>query len=178
MDSSVLALSLTLIGTGILVLLADFFVPSGGILSALGLVAVLLGVGLPFYYGDSSTGMYTLVGTAIVLPALLGLMFHYWPKTPMGRRLFQTGSEEDATIASMPVIAELEMLRGRVGRAVSPLRPSGVADFEGRRIDVLTEGLMVEEGTWVRCIDVKVGKVIVRPIDEPKLSDLENADFK
>jgi membrane-bound serine protease (ClpP class) len=105
-------------------------------------------------------------------------MFHYWPKTPMGRRLFQTGSEEDATIASMPVIAELEMLRGRVGRAVSPLRPSGVADFEGRRIDVLTEGLMVEEGTWVRCIDVKVGKVIVRPIDEPKLSDLENADFK
>ena len=40
-----------------------------------------------------------------------------------------------------------------------------------------SEGMMVEEGTWVRCIDVKVGKVIVRPIDEPKLSDLENADL-
>ena len=178
MENPVLALSLTLIGTGILVLLADFFVPSGGILSAIGLVAVLLGVGLPFYYGDSSTGMYTLVVTAIVVPALLGLMFHYWPKTSMGRRLFQTGVDEDATIASMPVIAELEMLRGRIGKAVSPLRPSGVADFEGRRIDVLTEGLMVDEGTWVRCIDVKVGKVIVRPIDEPKLSDLENADLQ
>jgi hypothetical protein len=53
-----------------------------------------------------------------------------------------------------------------------------VVDFDGRRIDVITEGMMVEPGTYVRCIDVKAAKVIVRPMDPPKLDDLETADFR
>jgi membrane-bound serine protease (ClpP class) len=77
----------------------------------------------------------------------------------------------------MPVNLELEQLRGRFGRALSDLRPSGVVDFEGRRVDSITEGMMVNTGQWVRCIDVKAGKVMVRPVDKPNLTDLENADF-
>jgi len=179
MDSAtvILALSLILIGAGLLLLLAELFLPTGGILFVVALIAIITGVALPFYYGDTSTGIFTLVGVLIVVPALTAFALHYWPKTRMGRRMFQTGPEEDATIATMPVIAELELLRGRIGRAVSPLRPSGVAEFDGRRIDVLTEGMMVDEGTWVRCIDVKAGRVMVRPVDKPKLSDLEDADF-
>jgi hypothetical protein len=51
-----------------------------------------------------------------------------------------------------------------------------VVDFDGRRVDVLTEGMLVEPGTWVRCIDVKSGKVIVRPLERPPTAqDLENA---
>jgi membrane-bound serine protease (ClpP class) len=175
MDSVTLTLALTLIAIGLLSLLGDLFLQTG-VLTIGGLVAIAIGVGMPFYHGDTSTGIVTLVGMVIVVSAFFVFALHYWPKTAMGRRLFQTGPEEDATVASMPVIAELEMLRGRIGRAVSPLRPSGVADFDGRRIDVLSEGIMVDEGTWVRCIEVKAGKVLVRPIDEPKLSDLENAD--
>jgi len=29
----------------------------------------------------------------------------------------------------------------------------------------------------VRCVDVKAGKVIVRPVEKPNLNDLEAADF-
>jgi hypothetical protein len=58
------------------------------------------------------------------------------------------------------------------------LRPAGVADFDGKRIDVITEGMMVYAGGWVRCVDVRAGKVVVRPTDAPKLSDLEADDFK
>ena len=73
--------------------------------------------------------------------------------------------------------AELEGLRGKTGRTVSPLRPSGVAVFDGRRIDVITEGLMVDAGQWVKCIEVRANKVIVRPADPPTLDDFENASF-
>src|SRR5262245_10173416 len=123
MDSVTLALALILIGAGLILLLAELFLPTGGILFVVALLAIAAGVALPFYYGDTSTGVFTLVGVAVVVPALAAIAIHYWPKTRMGRRLFQTGPEEDATVASMPVIAELEMLRGRIGRAVSPLRP-------------------------------------------------------
>ena len=57
------------------------------------------------------------------------------------------------------------------------LRP-GVVDFDGRRIDTITEGMMVEPGQWVRCIEVKAGKVIVRPVEKPNLGDLDIPDFR
>ena len=95
----------------------------------------------------------------------------------MGRRFFLNTPEEDATLASMPVNLELEQLRGRHGRALSALRPAGVVDFDGRRIDTVTEGMMVEAGQLVRCVDVRAGKVVVRPVDKPNPDLLENMDL-
>jgi membrane-bound serine protease (ClpP class) len=77
----------------------------------------------------------------------------------------------------MPVNLELEQLRGRYGRALSDLRPSGVCDFDGWRVDTITEGMMVEAGQWVRCVDVRAGKVVVRPADKPTPDDLENVQL-
>ena len=74
-------------------------------------------------------------------------------------------------------VGVLDSQRGKTGRAVSPLRPSGVAVFDGRRIDVITEGLMVEPGQWVKCVEVRANKVLVRPADPPTLDDFENASF-
>jgi len=169
-------LAVVLVALGLVLLVGDLLLPTGGVLTVLALVALLIGVGIPFAYGDTATGL-TLVATIVVALPALGAFIYYWPRTVMGRRLFQTGPEEDETVASMPVNLELEQLRGRCGRAISDLRPSGVVDFDGRRIDCLTPGIMVEAGTPVCCIDVKAGKVVVMPVDEPKLSDLENADF-
>src|SRR5262249_35492525 len=113
----------------------------------------------------------------IAVPAIGGLMLYYWPRTPMGRRFLLSGPEGDATVATMPVNVELEQVRGRYGRAVSGLRPAGVTGFVGQRVSTITEGLVVEPGQWVRCIDVKAGKVIVRLVDKPDLGTLESADF-
>ena len=79
--------------------------------------------------------------------------------------------------AALPANQELEQLKGRIGRTLSALRPAGVVDFDGRRIDTITEGMMVDPGQWVRCIDVRAGKVIVRPVEKPDLGDLETAVF-
>ena len=76
-------------------------------------------------------------------------------------------------LASLPVNQEWELLRGRHGKAISELRPSGAAEFDGKRIDVLSEGPLIEAGTWVRCIDVKTGRVIVRAVDAPNLDKMD-----
>ena len=65
-------------------------------------------------------------------------------------------------------------IRWRFGRTLSTLRPGGVADFDGRRVDVLTEGMMVDSDCWVRCVDVQAGKVVVRPVEG---NPSENVDF-
>jgi hypothetical protein len=35
--------------------------------------------------------------------------------------------------------------------------------------------MMVEPGQWVRCIDVRAGRVVVRAVERPDLGDLEKA---
>ena len=174
-----LTLAYVLIVAGLLLLVAELLLPSHGAFLALSLSVIVLGVTMTFIYSEDPTvGLITLVAVFIALPSVAGIMLHYWPRTRVGKRLLLNTPDEDATVASMPVNLELEQLRGRFGRAVSSLRPAGVAEFDGRRVDSITEGMMVEPGQWVRCIDVRAGKVIVRPVDKPDLGDLETALFE
>jgi membrane-bound serine protease (ClpP class) len=129
-----------------------------------------------FAHGSIETALMALLSLCVGGPLLGGFLFYLWPYSPMGRKLIRA-AEQDNTVASMAANVELEVLRGKVGRAVSPLRPSGVALFDGRRIDVITEGMMVEPGQWVKCIEVRANKVVVRPADAPTADDFERADF-
>src|SRR6516164_1353768 len=104
-----LQLAYILIGAGLFLLLAELFIPSG-IFFVLAVLGIVAGVVMTFFYGDTYTGSLTLIGVFIVVPMLAGVLLHYWPKTPIGRRFFLNHSEEDATLASMPVNVELEQL--------------------------------------------------------------------
>lgn len=172
-----LTMAYILIGVGLLLMVAELFLPSFGLLTLLAAGCIVGGVILVFYFGEPTTFVLTLVGVFLAVPILTMFLLHYWPRTPLGRVLFQLPSEEAAAGSTAAFGHDLEKLRGRIGKALSALRPAGVADFDHRRVDVITEGMMVEAGQWVRCIDVKGGKVVVRPVSGPNLSDLENAEF-
>ncbi len=164
-----LTVAYILIAIGFLLLVAELFIPSGGVLFALAVAALAIGVAMTFFH-DTSTGVTTLIGVFVALPLVVGLMLYIWPKTAVGKKLFLPAPGEEATVAAMQVNKELEQLRGRYGKTLSALRPSGVVDFDGRRIDTITEGMMVEAGQWVRCVGVEASKVIVRPAEKPNVS--------
>ncbi|HMF15704.1 MAG TPA: hypothetical protein VKE98_00790 [Gemmataceae bacterium] len=174
MDNLVLAY--TLVVVGLLLLAAELFLPTGGILFVLAIGALVVGVAMTFA-SSTSRGMVTLISVFVIIPIVGPILIHYWPKTPLGRRFFLAAQNEDDTLANMPVNLELEQLRGRIGRTLSDLRPSGVCDFDGQRVDTITEGMMVEAGGYVRCVDVRAGKVIVRPIEGPDANPLENLEL-
>jgi membrane-bound ClpP family serine protease len=171
-----LLLAYILIAVGVILVLAELFVPSGFILVVVGVCCALIGIGLMFVHGSLENAVMALLSLCVGGPLLGGLMFYLWPYSPMGRKLIKT-AEEDLTIAHMTGNAGLEGLRGKTGRTISPLRPSGVAVFDGRRIDVITEGLMVDQGQWVKCVEVRANKVLVRPADPPTPDDFENVSF-
>jgi membrane-bound serine protease (ClpP class) len=174
-DPELLLMAYGLIAAGLIMLVAELFLPSG-VLLVLSILALFVGMVLTFK-SSPNLGLVTLIGLFIVVPLAGKALLHLWPKTAAGKRFFLSGPDEDATVASMPVNLELEDLRGRFGRTLAPLRPAGITDFDGRRVDTITEGMMVEAGQWVRCIDVRAGKVIVRPVDKPDLEKLESAEL-
>src|SRR5262249_9183140 len=154
-----LSLAFILIAAGFLLMVAELFIPSGGILSVLSATGILVGVALAFSY-DTTTGLWTLVGVGLALPVAMGLAFHYWQKTLIGSRFYSTAPDDGPRGASMAEHQELQQLRGQIWQTLSALRPAGVVDFNGRRVDCITEAIMVAEGQTVRCVDVKAGRVI------------------
>jgi membrane-bound serine protease (ClpP class) len=55
-------------------------------------------------------------------------------------------------------------LLNQTGTAFTNLRPSGTAVINGKRVDVVTEGQMIERGTRVKVIAVEGMRIIVRAV--------------
>lgn len=173
-----LLLAYGLIVLGFLLMGAELVLLAHGISLVLGVAAIIVGIAMIFA-NSSAHGVATL-STVLGLMVILGpLAIYIWPKTPVGKRLLLKAADEDDTVANLPVNLELEQLRGRYGKTLSALRPSGVTEFDGRRIDTMSEGTMIDPGVWVRCIDVKAGRVIVRQVERPPdLGDLDPGDLR
>lgn len=167
-----------LVAVGLVLLAGELILFTHGFLLVLGVGAMIVGVTMTFSIGTSQ-GIVTLVAIFVVLPILGPILLHYFPRTPVGKKFMLSEREEDDTLANMPVNLELEQLRGRYGRTLSSLRPSGVVDFDGKRIDCISEGMMIDPGHWVRCVDVRAGTVVVRQVERPPdLADMEPTELR
>lgn len=156
---------LIIITLGFLLMFLDLILPTGGVLFALGMAATAIGSVMSFGLG-LRTGLMVLLGEVIVVPLSLVLIGHWAPQSQFFRKfVLALPRVEDP---SQPVQQRLEHLKGRIGKTLSHLRPAGAVDFDGYRVDTLSEGMLIEPGQYVRCIEVRGGKVIVRAIAPPE----------
>jgi membrane-bound serine protease (ClpP class) len=86
--------------------------------------------------------------------------FKLFPRTPLGKRMIVEGPTfAHDTAATDPRSRDL---LGKSGRAVSTLRPAGIADIEGRRVDCVADGELLDAGTEVTVVRVDGNRVVVR----------------
>ena len=55
---------------------------------------------------------------------------------------------------------------GKTGHASSPLRPAGIAEIDGQRVDVVSDGEHVDAGQFVKVIRVDGNRVVVRHVSD------------
>jgi len=51
---------------------------------------------------------------------------------------------------------------GKQGMAVSDLHPSGIAHFEGERVDVVSDGTFIDAGQPIEVVRIDGNRVVVR----------------
>ena len=56
----------------------------------------------------------------------------------------------------------MQVLVGRRGLTSSVLRPAGIADFDGVRLNVVTEGGFIEKDVSVEIVRVEGTRIVVR----------------
>ncbi|HTM55561.1 MAG TPA: NfeD family protein [Pirellulales bacterium] len=161
-----LAWSALLLLLGLLLVMVEVFIPSGGVLGFLSITSLVAGVILAFYHRGAEVGFLFLTVTAVALPVTLMMAFRWWPKTPMGRRILLDVPKSEEVLPDSPQRRWLRQMVGRVGVAKSLMLPSGAIEVDGHTIDALTEGTPIEPGQRVRVIAVSGNRVVVRVADD------------
>ena len=117
-----LAILLIMYAVGLLMLVAEIFIPSQGVLTIAGLGFLVAGVAKTFSYAGNQAGVVAIFACLVCLPAFAFLAIKYWPRTPIGRRIAPSNPIVTAADSSVPV----EELRP-AGTGSSPAsRPAGI----------------------------------------------------
>jgi membrane-bound serine protease (ClpP class) len=163
---------LLLAAVGIVLLAVEvFLLPGFGIAGMLGIVALVGGLGLTLVGAGATWGAVVAASGRVALSLLLAIgaslaLLRVFPKLPIGRRLvLDTELPVKAGFGSAPE-ADRRWL-GRRGVSLSPLRPAGIAEIEGERVDVVSQGDLIEAGQPIEVVRVEGNRVVVRRLRSP-----------
>lgn len=141
---------------GILVIIAEIIIPSGGLLS---LMAIgLIGYSLYFVFTmmPHSTAMVFILADIFIIPLAVYIGLKLLAKSPA--TLNTSLSREKGFVSQSP---ELEKYIGMEGEVISDLRPSGTASINGKRLDVVTRGEYLEKSSKIIVLSVTGNQIIV-----------------
>ena len=171
-------LALVLVGIA-LIALEIFYIPGFGWVGIGGFFCVFLGlylaltrVPVPRYTWDferlADAGV-TMAFAGVSCLLLAYAVWKYLPRTTLGGRLFlrDTQQADAGWVAPSPAAVPLEV--GARGRTLSMLRPAGKGIFDGKIVDIETEGSFIDPGRSVMVIAVQGNRILVR--EDPNGSD-------
>ena len=146
-----------IVGVGLLVL--EVFMPGFGLPGVSGLILLSVGIVITWKtYGPVAGLAVTLIALA-----LAGLSISVSLKSAATGKLSKSALILNEV--TQPVDhEENEALIGKTGVTSTVLNPVGIAEFDGVRLNVVSEGTYIEKGAKVQVQRVEGSKIIVREI--------------
>jgi membrane-bound serine protease (ClpP class) len=142
-----------------ILLVFEIFIPSLGLLTATALLCLAGGIYIFFQIGPAAgwIGVWTAV---ILIPVVWVLVYKLLPKTKIGKILELHKAMK--VISGVPDQENLNALQGQSGVVLSPLRPVGMCEFNGKKVVCVSDVGFIEKQTKVKVIHVEGNKVTVR----------------
>jgi membrane-bound serine protease (ClpP class) len=134
---------------GVILLLIEAFFPNFGVLGLSGAGAIVASIVLSA--ATAGEGLRLLASSLVLSALVIAVSFRHLKRSGLWSQIVLQFAETKE--------------QGYVGPGdSSPLRPAGVAEFEGRRVDVVSEGAFVAAGTPVRVVAVEGSRIVVRAV--------------
>jgi membrane-bound serine protease (ClpP class) len=158
-----------LVAVGLLLLAVELFViPGFGITGILGILAILAGLVLSLLGAGATATSVVSAAARVAVSLLIAVvaavaLLRVLPRLPFGRQLVLDTGLTALTGWASPPESDRQWL-GKRGTTVSPLRPAGIADLEGERVDVVSQGEWIDAGSPIEVIRVEGNRIVVRQV--------------
>lgn len=151
-----MAIIITLLILGAVLMFLETLLP-GLIAGVIGFLCLMAAVMLG--YRDFGFQAGNIILGIVLVGLILGLWcwLKFFPESRMAQKFVSQGSVGNLGVEKP------ELLHG-TGVALTQLRPSGVANINGHRVDVVTEGGLIERGVAVKVVAVEGSRIVVRVI--------------
>lgn len=160
--------TIILFAIGLLLLLAEvFLIPGFGLAGIGGAAAILASIFLTF--GNMVQATYSILIALGLSIAGFFLLIRFIPSTRAWRK-FVLSTEQKKELGYTVGTKDLKRLTGKEGIAITPLRPSGIVEVNGKKLNALTLGEYVDSNTKIKIISVEGNKIVVEAVNVSKLS--------
>lgn len=157
-------LGLFLIILAAFLLVVEIFVPSFGLLTGCAVAAFAGGIWV--FFRESTAAGWMGVGIAVVvMPIVWVVTYRMFPNTRFGKSVSLAGPKRDKGDA-IPDTPDLAKMLGERGVVISPLRPVGMCEFDGERLECVAETGYVENGVTIKVIRVEGTQLTVRILED------------
>ena len=149
---------------GFTLLIAELFVPSHGLLTLTAMACMAVATYHTFEH-STTVGIIGTVACLVLVPTVLFLGLKYVRYLPMGDSL----APPNPTFSSAGSVLDssnIEAFIGQTGRAVTPLHPVGICEFNGHRIPCVAESGMIDVETKVMGAEMRLQNLAVRPLTD------------
>lgn len=144
---------------GLILLALEFFVvPGFGVVGIGGIIAIF--GSLYFLFPTPEVAILALA-TVLIL-SIAG--FIVLVKLFGGSRMWQRISLRESQTIDSGYLAQSDKkeLTGKTGITITPLRPAGIAEIEGERVDVVSEGGFIDRGEGIIINKIAGNRIIVK----------------
>ena len=147
---------------GIAVLVAEVFVPSGGVLGFVSLAAFVSSIAMA--YGEFGAGVGTvLLGiTVLLVPVVLGAAFRVFPETSLGKRVLPPPPEREDVLPDIDSRRKARGLVGQGGRAETDLLPWGRVEVAGQSFEGMSDSGPIDRGAEIDVVGAEGARLVVR----------------
>lgn len=145
--------------TSIILFIIELILPGIGVFSILGITLMLLSGILTIIY--IPFGFEMVIGIGILL-AFIGYRIY---KLIKNKKIYSNIILKETVNIDEKSIVDYTHLLDKDGITITPLRPYGIAEFNGTELEVSSNGDYIEINVKVRVISINNDKIIVKKIN-------------
>lgn len=153
-------MEIMLFAAGIILLVVELYMPGIGLFGIAGIACILSSIFLTL--GADISALTTLMTSLAIALIIFLIIVKRLPASRLWMRLVL----QDAETSKAGYISSLDnsIYIGKKGITITQLRPAGLAEIEGVRLDVISQGQFIEAGVQIKVGSVAGGRVVVYPI--------------
>ena len=113
------------------------------------------------------SGPLAAVGLIVIIVALVAIMLSIAIKSAANGRLSQSKlilHESESSQEGFLSSSDMSVFLGREGETRTALRPSGIAEFDGVRLNVVSDGMFIAQGVRVKIVRVDGNRILVHTV--------------
>ena len=153
------------LAVGLLLLLIEMFTPGIGVPGILGVLSLIAVIVLQLCFGSPVAAFYISAGVLLIIVVALLFFIRSLQKGRLSRSFIVLNDQIDGSSTSLSDKQEQQNV-GRHGTTITPLRPAGIAEFDGKRMDVMTSGAYLEAGVPVVITDIQGLHILVEAAEK------------